>query len=194
VTVSSTSTPVGSHPTVAWSRRVRRVGGLIQVAFAAFWLGRASLTVGGGAGAALAGASLLVLAAVCAYGVRTAAAPRPIGPEARRIERAVTLATILQLVASFVAPVIAGAVGQGEWALPSVAITIGPLLLWLGRRVDIPRYRGVGWALIIGPVALVSAISGAALAITVGFAAGVLLLATATAGFHDLARSDPRPG
>ena len=34
-------------PAAAWSRRVRRVGGFIQVAFAAFWLGRASLAIGG---------------------------------------------------------------------------------------------------------------------------------------------------
>jgi len=29
-------------PTVAWSRRVRRIGGFIQAAFAAFWLARPS--------------------------------------------------------------------------------------------------------------------------------------------------------
>ena len=28
-------------PAAAWSRRVRRVGGFIQAAFAAFWLARA---------------------------------------------------------------------------------------------------------------------------------------------------------
>ena len=37
-------------PAAAWSRRVRCVGGFIQAAFAAFWLGRASLTIGGRAG------------------------------------------------------------------------------------------------------------------------------------------------
>ena len=36
-------------PAAAWSRRVRRVGGFIQAAFA-FWLGRASLAIGGRAG------------------------------------------------------------------------------------------------------------------------------------------------
>ena len=34
-------------PVAAWSRWVRRVGGFIQAADAAFWLGRASLTIGG---------------------------------------------------------------------------------------------------------------------------------------------------
>lgn len=50
-------------PAAAWSRRVRRIGGLIQAAFA--------------------------------YAIRVTAgtAPRPVGPQARRIERSVTLAT-----------------------------------------------------------------------------------------------------
>ena len=44
-------------PAAAWSRRVRRIGGFIQTAFAAFWLIRASLAIGGRAGAALTIAS-----------------------------------------------------------------------------------------------------------------------------------------
>ena len=38
-------------PVAAWSRRVRWVGGLIQAAFAAFWLVRGSAVVGGRAAA-----------------------------------------------------------------------------------------------------------------------------------------------
>jgi hypothetical protein len=56
----------------AWSQRVRRVGGFIQLAFAAFWLVRGALNVGGGAGAALTGAGLVLAIAVLAYGVRSA--------------------------------------------------------------------------------------------------------------------------
>jgi len=41
--------------------------------------------------------------------------------------------------------------------------------------------------LTVGPVILVTTMSGTALAATTGIAAGVLLLATAAAGFHDLA-------
>ena len=33
-------------PAAAWSQRVRKVGGYIQLAFAAFWLIRGSLTIG----------------------------------------------------------------------------------------------------------------------------------------------------
>ena len=50
----------------------------------------------------------------------------------------------------------------------------------------------VGWALTIGPVILVVTMSGSSLAVTTGLAAGLLLLGTAAAGFHDLA--DLRPG
>ena len=40
-------TAAGLTPAAAWSRRVRRIGGFIQAAFAALWLGRASLAIGG---------------------------------------------------------------------------------------------------------------------------------------------------
>ena len=118
-------------------------------------------------------------------------APRPAGPEARRIERSVTIATVVELVAAFVLPVVVIAAGHSDWVLPSIVITIGPLLLWLDHLVHIPRYRPVGWALIAGPVILVATMSGSALAVTTGLAAGVVLLGTAAAGFHDLARLRP---
>ena len=89
-------------PAAAWSRRVRRVGGFIQAAFAAFWLGRASLTIGGLAGDALLAASAIVVIGVFSYAIKVTAglAPRPAGPEARRIERSVTVATVIELVAA----------------------------------------------------------------------------------------------
>ena len=177
-------------PTVAWSRRVRRVGGFIQLAFAALWLVRGGLNVHRPAGIALAGAFSVMVLAVLVYGIRVTAGTgaRPSGHEARRIERSVTIATVIELVAAFVLPVVVIAAGHSDWVLPSIAVTIGPLLLWLDHLVHIPRYRPVGWALTIGPVILVATMSGTALAATTGIAAGVLLLATAAAGFHDLAR------
>jgi hypothetical protein len=84
--------------------------------------------------------------------------------------------------------------GHSDWVLPSIAVTIGLLLLWLDHLVDVPRYRAVGWALTIGPFVLVAALSGSALAATTGLAAGVLLLATATAGFRDLGGARPPAG
>ena len=177
-------------PTAAWSRRVRRIGGLIQAAFAAFWLARASLAIGGRTGDILLAASGVAVIGVFSYAIKVTAgtAPRPASPQARRIERSVTAATVIELAAAFILPVLVIAAGRSDWVLPSIVITIGPLLLWLDHLVHIPRYRAVGWALTAGPVILVATMSGSALAITTGIAAGVLLLGTAAAGFHDLAR------
>lgn len=177
----------------AWSQRVRRVGGLIQLAFAAFWLVRGALTIGAGPGAVLAGMALAVVAATATYAVRVTAGAgrRPTGAEARAIERSVSIATVAELVASFAFPVIVIAAGHSDWVLPSIAITIGPLLLWLDHLVSIPRYRPVGWVLTVGPLILVATMSGRSLAAVTGLAAGVLLLGTAAAGFRDLARGRP---
>ena len=101
------------------------------------------------------------------------------------------MATVIELVAAFVLPVIVIAAGHSDWVLPSIVITIGPLLLYLDYLVHIPRYRVVGWAMTAGPVILVATMSGSALAVTTGIAAGVLLLGTAAAGFHDLAGLRP---
>lgn len=177
--------------TRAWSGRVRRVGGLIQLAFAASWLVRGGLIVGKTPGVAFAVVSALVALGAAGYGLRVTAglAPRPTGREATRIERAITIATVVQLLASFAAPAAVVALDRPSWALPAIAVTIGPLLLWLDRRVEVPRYRPVGWALIIGPILLVVTLQGTALAATTGLGCGLLLLATAIAGFHDLRSS-----
>ncbi len=176
-------------PAQAWSRRVRRVGGFIQAAFAAFWLLRGSVVIGGRAADVLIAVSGVAVIGVFCYAIRATAgtAPRPKTPEGKRIERAVTLATIIEFAAAFALPVIVIAAGHSDWVLPSIAITIGPLLLYLDRLVDIRRYRAVGWALTVGPVILVATMSGTPLIATTGIAAGALLLGTALAGFHDLA-------
>ncbi|MGO8890879.1 MAG: hypothetical protein ACLP8X_33830 [Streptosporangiaceae bacterium] len=187
-------------PAAAWSRRVRRIGGFIQAAFAAFWLARASLAIGGRTGDILIAASGVAVIGVFSYAIKVTAgtAPRPSGPQARRIERSVTVATVIELAAAFILPVIVIAAGHSDWVLPSIVITIGPLLLWLDHLVHIPRYRPVGWALTAGPVILVATMSGSSLAVTTGIAAGVILLGTAAVGFHDLASLRParqaRPG
>ncbi len=100
-------TAVGElSPATAWSQRVRKVGGYIQLAFAAFWLLRGALTIGGGAGTVLAGAALVLVAAVLVYAIRVTARTgrRPASPQARPIERSVTTATIIELAASFAFP------------------------------------------------------------------------------------------
>ena len=179
----------------AWSRRVLRIGGFIQVAFAAFWLIRGSFYLDG----AMAWGSALGLGTVAAgvfvYGARVTSGKgtRPQGAAAARIERRVTAATGAQLVASFIAPEVAIYLGRPDWVLPSIAITIGPLLLWLDRRLHLPRYRWAGTILIAGPVALALIRSGATLAVVTGLGAGVVLLTTAGLGFRELGRG-ARPG
>jgi hypothetical protein len=173
----------------AWSLRVRRVGGLIQTAFAGFWLVRGSVVLGGAVAVVLVAVFALAVIAAFAYAARVTAgmAPRPRSPEGKQIERAVTVATVTEFVAAFILPVIVTAAGHSDWVLPSIAITIGPLLLYLDHLVQIPRYRPVGWALTVGPVILVAVMSGTPLIATTGIAAGILLLGTAVAGFRDLA-------
>ncbi len=187
--LSPTTSAAELTPTVAWSRRVRWIGGLIQAAFAAFWLVRGSVVIGGGVADVLIAVFGVTVIGVFVYAVRATAgtAPRPRSPEGKRIERAVTIATVLEFAAAIVLPVIVSSAGHSDWVLPSIAITIGPLLLWLDHRVHIPRYRPVGWVLTLGPVILVVTMSGTPLVATTGIAAGVLLLGTALAGFHDLA-------
>ena len=167
---------------------MRWIGGLIQAAFAAFWLLRGSVVIGGGVGVLLVAVFGVVVMGVFFYAITAARgiAPRPRSPDGKRIERAVTIATVIEFAAAIALPVIVSAAGHSDWVLPSVAITIGPLLLWLDHRVHAPRYRPVGWALTVGPVILVVAMSGTALVATTGIAAGVLLLGTAVAGFRDL--------
>ena len=77
--------PAGGElsPAAAWSQRVRQVGGFIQLAFAAFWLIRGALSIGGGTGTALAGAAVVMVAAVLVYGIRVTAGTgrRPTSPK-----------------------------------------------------------------------------------------------------------------
>jgi len=147
--------------------------------------------IGGAATSVLIALSAVAVIAVLVYAIRVTAgtAPRPTSPEGKRIERDITIATVAELVAAFALPMLVVAAGHSDWVLPSIAITIGPLLLYLDHRVHIPRYRPVGWLLTVGPVILVATLSGTPLIATTGIASGVLLLGTALAGFRDLAET-----
>jgi len=147
--------PTGGELTAAaaWSQRVRRVGGFIQLAFAAFWLVRGSLSIGRGAASALIGGIVVIVVVVLVYAIRVTSGTgqSSTSADAKRIERSVNRATVIEVVASFALPVIVSIAGHSDWILPSIAITIGPLLLWLDHLVHIPRYQPAGWALTIGP-------------------------------------------
>jgi hypothetical protein len=187
--LSSATRAADLTATAAWSRRVRWIGGLIQAAFAAFWLVRGSVVIGGRAADVLIAVFGVIVIGVFFYAITATrgTAPRPKSTEGKRIERSITIATVIEFAAAIVLPIIVSAAGHSDWVLPSIAITIGPLLLWLDHRIDVPRYRPVGWALTVGPVLLVATMSGTPLVATTGIAAGLLLLGTALAGFHDLA-------
>jgi hypothetical protein len=195
VTTAGVTEPVASDPRTPWSKRVRWVGGLIQAAFAAFWLVRGSAAIGGHAASVLTVIFGLCATGVFAYAIRAAGgtAPRPRSNADRRTERLVTIATVIEFAAAIVLPVLVSAAGHSDWVLPSIAITIGPLLLWLDHRLGVPRYRPVGWVLTVGPLVLIATLSGTALVATTGIVAGLLLLGTALAGFHDLASAERRP-
>ena len=70
-------------PAAAWSRRVRRIGGFIQAAFAAFWLGRASLAIGGRAGDVLLAVSAAAMIGVFFYAIKVTAGLAPGRPDRR---------------------------------------------------------------------------------------------------------------
>jgi len=165
----------------AWRRRVLRVGGIIQGCFAIFWLVRGGLAIG----------NQLVLI----HGIRTTAglAPRPTGADAQRLERSITVATVVELVAAFVLPAIVIAAGRSDLTLPSIALTIGPLLLWIDHKLLTVQYRTVGWALTIGPIVLALTLSGTELVVTTGLTAGALLLFSAANGFSLLASNKLEP-
>ena len=73
-------------PAAAWSRRVRRIGGLIQAAFAAFWLARASLAIGGRTGDVLLAVSGVAVIGVFTYAIRVTAGTSP-GQRGRKLGR-----------------------------------------------------------------------------------------------------------
>ena len=82
--ITVTPTPAAMNaadltPAAAWSRRVRRIGGFIQAAFAALWLVRASLAIGGRAEDVLIAVSGVAVIGVVSYAITTTAgtAPRP---------------------------------------------------------------------------------------------------------------------
>jgi hypothetical protein len=193
VNTSGVTGPVTRNPLTPWSKRVRWVGGLIQAAFAAFWLFRGSAAIGGDVASVLTVTFGLAAIGGFAYAISAAAgtAPRPRTHQDMRTERLVTIATAIEFAAAVVLPVLVSAAGHSDWVLPSIAITIGPLLVWLDHRLSVPRYRPVGWVLTIAPVILIATLSGTALVATTGISAGTLLLATAVAGFHDLAGVRP---
>jgi hypothetical protein len=180
--------PPPADARVAWRRRVARVGSLIQVGFAALWLGRGTLATGWPARLPIA---LALVAAAVATGVWAEArtrgrAPRPTGPAARPLERAVTIATLVQLAASFALPLVVAVLGRPDLIVGTVSVTIGVLLLWLRASLGTPGHLVAGVLLIVVPVGLAAVLAGDALTAATGLATGVILLGSAIVGVRSL--------
>jgi len=173
----------------AWRRRVARIGSEIQLAFAALWFARGTLATGWPGrlpiGIALAAAAVAV--GVWGAAATRGLAPRPRGPASRRLGRAVTIATVIQLAASVALPVIVAAAGRSDLTVTTVAITIGLLLLWLWARLRTVGHLTAGILLIAIPGALALALAGNTLTAAAGLATAVILTASAITSFRALA-------
>lgn len=199
--LAETTRPARLSPAIdarlAWRRRVARIGSLIQLGFAALWLGRGTLATGWPARAPIALALVAAAVAIGVWGETTTRglAPRPTGPAARPLERAVTIATVVQLAASFGLPVVLTALGRPDLIVGTVSVTIGMLLLWLGTRLGTAGHLVAGVLLIVVPVGLAAALAGSALTAATGLATGVILVGSAIVGMRslDLAEVPMRP-
>jgi hypothetical protein len=172
----------------AWRRRVARIGSEIQLAFAALWLVRGTLATGWPGQIPIAITLAAAAAALGVWGAVTTRglAPRPRGPAANHLERAITIATAVQLAASCALPVIVSALGRPDLTVPTIAITIGILLLWLRARLTTPGHLAAGILLIAVPGALALTLTGNTLTATAGLATAAILVGDAIAGFHAL--------
>jgi hypothetical protein len=173
----------------AWRRRVARIGSDIQLAFAALWITRGLLATGwpGRLPVALVlGGAVVALASWGTVATR-GLAPRPQGPAASHLERAITLATVAQLAASCALPIIVSAAGRADLTVSTVAITIGILLLWLWATLATPGHLTAGIALIVIPGGLALVLSGNSLTASAGLATAAILIVSAITGFRSLA-------
>jgi len=173
---------------IAWQRRVSRIGSLIQLAFAALWLGRGMLATGMPGRVAVA---LGLVAATMGLGVwwglaTRGLAPRPRDREARRLERSITVATIIQLAASVALPFVVIAAGRPDLIVTTVAVTIGLLLLWLRAKLATPGHLMAGLLLVVVPVGLAMALAGNSLTATAGLGTGTILLGSGAVGIYAL--------
>jgi len=173
----------------AWRRRVARIGSDIQLAFAALWIFRGMLATGwpGRLPAALLLGSATAALAIWGTVVTRGLAPLPRGPAARRLGRAITIATVAQLAASCALPVIVAAAGRPDLIVTTVAITIGILLLWLRATLATPGHLAAGILLIAVPGGLALALAGSSLTAATGLATAAILIASAVTGFRALA-------
>jgi hypothetical protein len=165
-----------------WRKRVLLVGGGFQVAFGAWWLVRGlapltSLLVAGLVGV------LVVLGGITVTSSVLASAPRPQGTEASRIERRLSVATVLQLTASVLVPWGLDSLHWHRLSLGFVMASIGLLLIWIHREVDSP-FQGTAGTILVGFALVTVGLSGSAQTVVAGISSAAVLLSCAGAGYH----------
>jgi hypothetical protein len=165
-----------------WRQRVLLVGGGFQVVFGAWWLVRALAPLTSALVAFVLGV-LIVLGAAAVTTSLLSSAPRPRGTEARRIERRLSLATLVQLAASVLVPWGLGALGWQRLSIPFVMATIALLLVWIHHEVAAPFQATAGVLLLVLAVADV-ALSGKAQSVVAGLGSASVLLTCASLGYH----------
>jgi hypothetical protein len=179
----------------AWKRLVARNGSLFQLAFAALWLARGSIATGWPLRLAIAAALVAGACALAVWGAVSTRglAPRPRGPAARKLDRAITIATVAQLAASCALPFLVATLGRPDLTVATISVTIGMLLLWLRARLDTPGHLAASVLLITVPIALAIALTGSALTAASGLVTGAILAGSAYAGFRWLTQASPAP-
>jgi hypothetical protein len=179
----------GPGARAAWRRRVAQAGSQFQLAFAALWLVRGTLATGWPARlpTAIALAATALAAGIWGGIITRGLAPRPRGPAAQPLGRAITIATVAQLAASCALPFLVTALGRPDLTVPAIAITIGILLLWLRVTLTTPGHLAAGILLITVPAALALTLTGNTLTAAAGLATAAILAASAITGFRALA-------
>ena len=171
-----------------WKDRVARLGSLIQLAFAAFWFIRGALATDWLFRLPIA---IILATGVIAFGVWGEKRTRklvaaPTGFAAKILERQITIATVLQLVASFILPEVVIMLGRPDLIVGSVSVSIGALLLWLYAKLRTSGHLLMGILLVIVPIGLAIFLNGNALTALSGLTVGVMLVISALIGLRSL--------
>lgn len=165
-----------------WRARVLLVGGGFQVVFGAWWLVRALVPLSSTLVAGLLGV-VVVLGGITITSSLLSSAPRPRGPEARRIERRLSIATLLQVAGSFLGPWLLRELHWQRLSLAFVMASIGLLLVWIHREVDSP-YQGTAGRALIALSLFTLVLTGTGQTVFAGLSSAVVLLVCAGAGYH----------
>jgi hypothetical protein len=99
-------------------------------------------------------------------------------PRGRAFLRPVTRATLWQIGASIVLPILAGTVGLDRWTVPLVAITIGLFLVTFAASLQLVAVKVIGWTATLAAVSLPFIVDGSDLVAAVSGAMVVSLVAS----------------